>query len=182
MTHLDEGLEERTGEPGCEPPVVLGDAKVKVSDLDIDVLDGKEGLAVVLVGVLESNIKVDTIGTKLEVEQTVVFEWPESSLFVDPEGNVAGLKVETLNSESDRRVVLGSIGGVTLGESEIVVGNESDRVGDERGRLEREVVNNEIDILGLELNPGDGDLLDETNDSGDNDIHEVSVESLTLGS
>jgi hypothetical protein len=133
---LDEGLEERSGEPGCEPPVVLGDAKVKVSDLDVDILDGEEGLVVSLVGVLEGNVKVDTVGAELEVEETIVLEWPEASLLVDPEGNVAGLKVKTLDPESDRRVVLGSIGGVTLGESEVVVGNESDRVGDERSRLE----------------------------------------------
>jgi hypothetical protein len=69
-----------------------------------------------------------------------------------------------------------------LGESEIVVGNESDRVGDKGGRLEAKVVNNEIDILRLELDPGDGDLLDETNDSGDNDVHKVSVETLAFGS
>jgi hypothetical protein len=52
VTYLDEGLEERTGEPGCEPSVVLGDVEIKVPDLDIDILDGKEGLAVAVVGVL----------------------------------------------------------------------------------------------------------------------------------
>jgi len=51
-TYLDESLEERTGEPGCEPSVVLGDVEVKVSDLDIDILDGKECLGITLVGVL----------------------------------------------------------------------------------------------------------------------------------
>jgi len=49
---LDEGLEERTGEPCCEPSVVLGDVEVKVTDLDIDILDGKEGLSIIGIGVL----------------------------------------------------------------------------------------------------------------------------------
>lgn len=106
---LDERLEERTGEPSCEPSVVLGDVEVKVSNLDIDILNSEEGGIVTIVGILEGNVKVDTVGTELEVEQTIVLEWPEASLFVDPEGNVAGLKVETLDSESDRRVVLGGV-------------------------------------------------------------------------
>lgn len=109
MTNLDEGLEERLGEPGGEPPVVLGDGKVKVLDLDLDVLDDKERLVVALVGIFERDVKVDTLRTKLEVEQTVVFEWPEASLSVDPEGDVGGFKVETLDTESDRRVVLGRV-------------------------------------------------------------------------
>jgi hypothetical protein len=109
LTYLDEGLEEGSSEPCSEPPVVLGDVEVKVSDLDIDILDDKEGLVVAVIGVLESYVEIDTIGTELEVEKTIVLERPEASLLVDPESNVAGLEVKTLDSESDRRVVLGGI-------------------------------------------------------------------------
>lgn len=109
VTDLDEGLEERLGEPGRKPPVVLRDRKVKVPDLDIDILDDKECLVVVLVGILERDVKVDTVRAELEVEQTIVFEWPEARLAVDPKGNVGRLKVQTLDPQSDRRVVLGRV-------------------------------------------------------------------------
>ena len=58
--------------------------------------------------------------------------------------------------------------------------DESDRVRNERRRLQVEVVNHQIDILALELDPRNGNLLDQTDDAGHHDIDKVPVETVAV--
>jgi hypothetical protein len=106
---LDKGADNGLGEPGREPLLVLGDGEVEVLEVDVNLLDGEEGLAVVLVGVLEGDVKRNTGRSELQSQHTRVLEWPEADLTVDPEGNVLGLEVEALDPETESSVILGSV-------------------------------------------------------------------------
>ena len=161
--------------------MVLPNLVVKAGDVDINVLDNEEGLSVILRGVLERDIKVDTSRAELNVQETRVLELDPSALLAEPVGNVGRRDVEALDPHSDGAVVLGRISGIALRELKVVVGDESDRVGNERSRLQVEVVNHQIDILALELNSRDGDLFDETDDTGHHDIDKVPVETVAVG-
>lgn len=106
LAYLDKGPNDGLGEPGGEPLLVLGNREVKVLEVDVHLLDGKEGLSVVLVGVLEGDIERDTVRAELEGKDTRVLERPEPDLAVDPEGDVLGFKVESLNTETEGGVIL----------------------------------------------------------------------------
>jgi hypothetical protein len=84
-----------------------------------------------------------------------------------------------------------------LGEAEVVVGDQADAVGDKASGFELNVINNQVNVwrlsvgdntaipkpltLRLELETGNGNLLNETDNSRDNNIEQVSVQTLTLG-
>lgn len=58
--------------------------------------------------------------------------------------------------------------------------DDPDVVRDERGRLELDVVDDQVKVLGLELDSWDGDLLDQTDKPGNEDVDNVSIETLSL--
>lgn len=87
------------------------------------------------------------------------------------------MQSQTVNVKSDARVKVGGVGGESLGQEQVVVVDDPDVVGHERRRLERDVVDDKVDKLGLELDPGDGDLLDEADESRKNDVDNVATEA-----
>ena len=60
--------------------VVVPDLVVESDDRNLDALDLEEGLPGILVGVLESDVERDTLGSELDVQQTRVLKGDPTGL------------------------------------------------------------------------------------------------------
>jgi hypothetical protein len=108
-THEQNGSGRSLGQPGSQPVVVVPDLEVESNNRHLDVLDLEESLTSLLLGVLEGDVKVDSLGSELNVKQTRVLEGDPTGLLVEPVGNVGGLDVQALDPQTSRAVVVGSV-------------------------------------------------------------------------
>lgn len=168
------------GQPGGEPLLVLPNLVIKSGDIDIDILDHKERLPIVLGRVLKRDIKVNTSRAKLNIEQPGILELDPPALLADPVGNVGSLHVQALDTKPDGAIVLGSVRGVTLGELKVIMRNESDRVRDERCGIEFEIINHQINVFALEFDSRHGDLLDQADNPGQHDVDHIPVQTGSI--
>lgn len=128
------------------------DREVEAINGNVDLLDLEERLAVLLLGVLDSDGHVESISrasSEVEVQETVVLESDPSRLLLDVVRDVLGLKPESREADGGGGGELGRVGGVALLDRTFVVVLEEHGVGNERVGGEADVVDDEIDVGGL---------------------------------
>lgn len=87
--------------------------------------------------------------SNVDIKQSIVLDADPSGLLVDIIADVLGLETETREGQGSGGLELGGIGGITLLAADLVVVAEVRLVGNERLAGKADVVNDEIDILGL---------------------------------
>ena len=131
------------------------DLERQVLERDVG-LDNLEERLVVLLLVSECELQVagQALAGKVEVEETALLREEYGAWATDPERDILGLKTEAV--EADARGSLERSRGIALADArgaKLAVAGNAQVVRDERGRGDGEVVNDELDVLGLELGP-----------------------------
>lgn len=197
-----EGEEEREKRSS---PLVSRDGVLEIRDVDVDRLDDEERLPIGLRSVLQLDVEGDSLrserkpksvalrgGKKRGVERTrlvverdgeksLVLEVEETVLLVNPVRDVSGVESKSIDSDSETAIIVRGVSGVSLSEREVVVLDYSNRVGDEGGGFDPEVVDREVYVGRGELGSRERNLLDESDQSRDHDVDDISVETRALG-
>lgn len=67
--------------------IIVLDLVVEPDDRDLDVLDLEKGLPRGLFGILEGDVKVDPLGSELDIQETRVFKGDPTGLSSERQGN-----------------------------------------------------------------------------------------------
>ena len=133
--------------------VVVVNLERQVLERDIG-LENLEERLVVLLLVSERELQVagKTLAGKVEVEETALLREENGAWAAHPERDVLGLEAEAI--EADARGSLERGRGIALADArraKLAVAGDAEIVRDEGGRGNGKVVDDELDVLGLEL-------------------------------
>ena len=101
FTCLYKRPENRFGEPRCKPLIILSDREVEIGNRHGNMSHREKRLAIIFICILKRNVKRDSLGSKLDIEQTRIFVRHESSLFRDPKCDIRGFEMDARDSKTE---------------------------------------------------------------------------------
>lgn len=144
---------------------------VEVLDIDVDVVNLEEVLAVLGVGGRHLDLEAETSSTEEDVHQTFIADGWESLLLADVVADIAEIHLNTAHGQHNR--VLVAVGNVLASPAPVVVAGKLEHIGSEVVTLNHKVLNHRINHGVSVLDARYGNIADVLEDGRKDDVSQV---------
>lgn len=165
-------LEEERLEDVEEQLVVgLLELDVQVLDVNSDLIQSDEVLAILLVGGASSNLEVEALAAQNNVHNTSVGDRGETLLLLDVVANITKISLDASGRDHDLVVML--VADLLATPAEVVVTAKLESIGHQIVALNAQVLDNNIDHRVRNLDARNGDVADILEESRQDDVGQV---------